>query len=289
MLLLAHMQPIKQVTYGLNLINLRCQILTLCQCFNLFLTPRATKMKNSGVIPGEFFKFPRRRRLFPWRRRPFLGRMCLIPRRRVMFPRWRHLFQQRCLFPKRRVIFLRRRRLFLRGRRLFLRSRHLFVRRRHLFPWRSPISTEKLRVCTEKVTLVGHRTLLCVNMAMLYRCEMCSSNRVPFVALNIALIVNHYGRYHWHNPDFYVTCKIAGCSTLSKAFEGYKSHLHHHHKEVNLRVEQGDESVPNTNENTTEIEREHLDFQEDRPSDIGNEGNPWPPNLLTFKSTMHCL
>ena len=151
------------------------------------------------------------------------------------------------------------------------------------------VSTEQASVCAEKasistekpdfygeatclygeeVTLVGHRTLLCVNMAMLYRCEMCSGNRVPFVALNIALIVNHYGRYHRHNPHFYVTCKIAGCSTSSKAFEGYKSHLRHHHKEVNLRVEQGDKSVPNTNENTTEIEREHLDFHEDQLSDI---------------------
>ena len=80
-------------------------------------------------------------------------------------------------------------------------------------------------------------SLLHVNMAMLYRCEMCSGNRVPFVALNIALIVNHYGRYHRHNPDFYVTCKIDGCSTSSKAFEGYKSHLRLHHKEVDLRVE----------------------------------------------------
>lgn len=122
-----------------------------------------------------------------------------------------------------------------------------------------------------------------VNMAMLYRCEMCSGNRVPFVALNIALIVNHYGRYHRHDPDFYVTCRIDGCSTSCKAFERYKSHLRRHHKEVDLRVEQGDESVPNTNENTTEIEREHLDFQEDQLSDIGDEGNPRPSQPSDFQ------
>ncbi|XP_028416938.1 uncharacterized protein LOC114541149 [Dendronephthya gigantea] len=69
-------------------------------------------------------------------------------------------------------------------------------------------------------------------MAMLYSCEMCSGNRVPFVALNMALIINHYGRYHRHDPDFFVTCKVGGCTASYKKFEGYKSHLRRFHKDI---------------------------------------------------------
>ena len=71
-------------------------------------------------------------------------------------------------------------------------------------------------------------------MARLYSCEMCSGNRVPFVALNMALIVNHYGRYHRHDPDFYVTCKVGGCTASYRKFEGYKSHLRRFHKNIDL-------------------------------------------------------
>lgn len=87
---------------------------------------------------------------------------------------------------------------------------------------------------------------------------MCSGNRVPFIALNIALVVNHYGRYHRHDPDFYVTCKVDGCIASYRKFEGYKSHLRRHHKEIDFCVEQA-ENAPN---NTTEVDREHLNFEE---------------------------
>ena len=63
---------------------------------------------------------------------------------------------------------------------------------------------------------------------------MCSGNRVPFVALNMALIVNHYGRYHRHDPDFYVTCKVGGRTASYRKFEGYKSHLRRFHKNIDL-------------------------------------------------------
>ena len=111
------MQPIKQVTYGLNWINLRCQILTYgANVSTYFLPPGHENEKFRGWFRGELFKFPRRRRLF---------------QRRM------------CLFPKRWVMFLRR-------RRLFVQRKHLFPRNMCVFPRRSPISTEKLRICTEK-------------------------------------------------------------------------------------------------------------------------------------------
>ena len=31
---------------------------------------------------------------------------------------------------------------------------------------------------------------------------------MPFVALNMALIVNHYGRYHRHDPDFMLHARL---------------------------------------------------------------------------------
>jgi hypothetical protein len=71
-------------------------------------------------------------------------------------------------------------------------------------------------------------------MAMLHSCEMCSGNRVPFVALNMALILNHYSRYHRHDPDFYVTCKVGGCTASYRKFEGYKNHLRRFHKDIDL-------------------------------------------------------
>ena len=55
-LLSAHMQPIKQVTYGLNWINLRCQILTYgANMSTYFLPPGHENEKIQGVIPGGAF------------------------------------------------------------------------------------------------------------------------------------------------------------------------------------------------------------------------------------------
>ena len=84
------------------------------------IPPGTIMKKYRRWFRGEFFKFPRRRRLFPRRRRLFLGRMHLCSRRRVMFLWRRRQFQQR-------------RRLFLRRKRLFPQNMHVF-----------------LRVCTEK-------------------------------------------------------------------------------------------------------------------------------------------
>ena len=67
---------------------------------------------------------------------------------------------------------------------------------------------------------------------------MCSTNTVPFQAINIALVINHYGRVHRHDPIFFfVTCQVEGCSSTYKTFEGYKSHRRRHHKHVDLTFE----------------------------------------------------
>ena len=81
---------------------------------------------------------------------------------------------------------------------------------------------------------------------MLYSCDMCSGNRVPFVAPKMALIVNHYGRYHRHDPDVYVTCKIRGCGASYRKFEGYKSHLCRFHKEIDLSKDSDGQDTTHT-------------------------------------------
>jgi len=71
---------------------------------------------------------------------------------------------------------------------------------------------------------------------MAFSCEMCQRGRVPFLALTLALILNHYCRVHRHDPDFYVTCQVKQCCATYKKFEGYKSHLRRHHKGYDLRA-----------------------------------------------------
>ena len=68
---------------------------------------------------------------------------------------------------------------------------------------------------------------------MVYVCEICSASRVPFRALSIPLILNHYRRVHGHDPNFQVTCRLHGCSATYKKFEGCKSHLRRHHIDHN--------------------------------------------------------
>lgn len=65
---------------------------------------------------------------------------------------------------------------------------------------------------------------------MVYECRMCRGNRVPFVALDIATIFNHYGRYHRHDPNFFVRCNINGCLASYRKLEGLRSHIRRHHK-----------------------------------------------------------
>ena len=55
-LLSAHMQPIKQVMYGLNWINLRYQILTYGANVSTYFLPPGHENENiQGVIPGGAF------------------------------------------------------------------------------------------------------------------------------------------------------------------------------------------------------------------------------------------
>ncbi len=67
---------------------------------------------------------------------------------------------------------------------------------------------------------------------MVYTCQMCSGNRVPFVALDIATIFNHYGRYHRHDANFFVRCNVRGCGSSYRKREGFRSHIRRHHKNV---------------------------------------------------------
>jgi hypothetical protein len=61
---------------------------------------------------------------------------------------------------------------------------------------------------------------------------MCSGNRVPFVALDIATIFNHYGRYHRHDANFFARCSVRGCGASYRKLEGFRSHIRRHHKDV---------------------------------------------------------
>ena len=67
---------------------------------------------------------------------------------------------------------------------------------------------------------------------MVCSCETCSNNRVPFVALDIATIFNHYCRYHRHDPNIFVTCKVPGCGASYRKLEGFRSHIRRYHKDV---------------------------------------------------------
>ena len=75
---------------------------------------------------------------------------------------------------------------------------------------------------------------------MVYVCGMCRGNRVPFVALDIATIFNHYGRYHRHDPNFFVRCNINGCLVSYRKLEGLKSHIRRHHKNEPIRNDAAD-------------------------------------------------
>lgn len=103
--------------------------------------------------------------------------------------------------------------------------------------------------------------------SMLYNCEMCSGYRVPFVALDIATIFNHYGRYHRHDPNFFVRCKVNGCSASYRKLEGYRSHLRRHHK--NIDMQNGDMVGCVNNDNIIEKENE-MDCLNQPPSDVSD-------------------
>ena len=147
-------QHIKQVTYGLNLINLRCHILTYGANVSTYFYPPATIMKKfKGWFRWEFFKFPRTRRLFPRRRVMFL-------RRRRLFQQRRRLFSRRmCQFPRRRVMFLRRRRLFLQKKLMSLNTEGVcFCAANVCFHGTCAyFNGEATCLYGEEVTLVGHR------------------------------------------------------------------------------------------------------------------------------------
>jgi hypothetical protein len=105
---------------------------------------------------------------------------------------------------------------------------------------------------------------------------MCERGRVPFLALTLALILNHYCRVHRHDPDFYVTCQVKQCGATYKKFEGYKSHLRRHHKgydftngtDENSEEDQLEEDI-NPGQNNYVGENENADENQlyDRPTD----------------------
>ena len=98
---------------------------------------------------------------------------------------------------------------------------------------------------------------------------MCSTNTVPFRAINIALVINHYGRVHRHDPIFFVTCQVEGCSSTYKTFEGYKSHLRRHHKHVDLTFGPMELNVQNTRD---EDDREmHVVFEDENDQDENDQ------------------
>lgn len=107
---------------------------------------------------------------------------------------------------------------------------------------------------------------------MVYTCGMCSGNRVPFVALDIATIFNHYGRYHRHDANFFARCSVRGCGASYRKLEGFRSHIRRHHKDVIIPSDfadgivdpeewRGDELVQGHNESQDVHENAEMDFQ----------------------------
>jgi hypothetical protein len=85
---------------------------------------------------------------------------------------------------------------------------------------------------------------------------MCSDNTVPFLALTLALVINHYGRVHRHDPNFLVICQVEGCSSTYKTFEG---HLRRHHKDVDFTCEQIERNIQNTRDEDDQMHVEFVD------------------------------
>ncbi|XP_028418106.1 uncharacterized protein LOC114543223 [Dendronephthya gigantea] len=112
----------------------------------------------------------------------------------------------------------------------------------------------------------------------------------------MALIINHYGRYHRHDPDFFVTCKVGGCTASYKKFEGYKSHLRRFHKDI-------DQIPINKEGDVDDVVNGEEDIQDDQCHNVGmllgdipglenmfrqdsNESNPF--NGLQTKTEQKC-
>ena len=101
---------------------------------------------------------------------------------------------------------------------------------------------------------------------MVYACGMCRGNRVAFVALDIATIFNHYGRYHRHDPNFFVRCNINGCLASYRKLEGLKSHIRRHHKNEPIRDDLADGNAPNEEMNVNfGMGENNVDEPEDMP------------------------
>lgn len=70
-------------------------------------------------------------------------------------------------------------------------------------------------------------------------CSMC-----PARCLTLALMRNHYERYHKREGNFHVVCQARGCSSVYNNFEGYKTHLRRKHQDILNTILDEENDVP---------------------------------------------
>ena len=98
-----------------------------------------------------------------------------------------------------------------------------------------------------------------LQIAMAYRCNLC----VHFVALTLALFLNHLVRYHTSDPNFHVLCGINGCSKTYRNCISFKNHIKRKHADLLLAEKNGEAAEQENDTNDVNGDSSASEMDED--------------------------
>ena len=109
---------------------------------------------------------------------------------------------------------------------------------------------------------------------MAYRCNLC----VNFIAITLALLLNHLGRCHSNDPNFHALCGINGCTRTYREFFSFRNHVSTKHADL-LRAERDLEAADQTNNSLGESDMD-FDTNEDESATLYDVTSSPPDDLV---------